>query len=531
MFSKIILYAEDKIANMICNFYRTTKNDFSISYIAGSYETSLEKAVELNAQVIILQIKHPVYKIHNFFYDLAMSNIYPMLIIFNVISDNQIVYSITSHKDITYIDKIKSFFTQSLGEQYTCHFNYIGEEKDSNLIMNFMISKLEKIEYLKDILRGVLKSEFLYYKKKVNLNLNDHGYYVYICNLTEIEYSDHYLNKNIYYLNGEEFIKECQAVLEEYSGGEVFYINPYILCIIINDFNCASIASKQSKLFEITNKLNNVTNCKTAFRYMSSYIKDIENIRDAYESFHCIKTYNFFCTDIKLLTQEHINSIKKEVDYTLVDKALKEIKELINYDIFNLNLNELIKKLFLDIVKWSLDYNLYYYCHTSLSSALVDKYSNLYKKILPESSPYKKVFFTSIEDKCSEFIDSINQLKSELSNKYMIKNSIVIQALEFIHIHYMEDITVNLISSNLNISSSYLSQIFKKEIGTSIIKYIITYRVEKAKELFSSSDELIYNIAEKVGFSDEKHFSKTFKKITGLTPMQYKKQNTKPKYV
>lgn len=95
----------------------------------------------------------------------------------------------------------------------------------------------------------------------------------------------------------------------------------------------------------------------------------------------------------------------------------------------------------------------------------------------------------------------------------------------------MENITVNLIASSLNISNSYLSQIFKKEIGTSIIKYIINYRVEKAKELLSSSDELIYNIAEKVGFCDEKHFSKTFKKITGLTPMQYKKQNEKAKYI
>ncbi|RMD03150.1 AraC family transcriptional regulator [Clostridium autoethanogenum] len=531
MFSKIVLYAEDKIANMICNFYRTTKSDFYISYIANSYKNSIEKAIELNAQVIILQLKHPVYKIHNFFYDLAMSNIYPMILIFNVISENQIIYSITSHKDITYINKIKSFFTQSLSKKYTCHFNYIGEEKDSNLIMDFRISKLEKTEYLKDILRGVIKSEFLYYKKKVNLNLNDYGYYVYICNLMEIEYSDHYLNKNIYYLTGEEFIKECETVLDEYSGGEVFYIDPDILCIIINDFNCRSIASKQNKLFEITNKLNNVTKSKTAFRYMSSYIKDIENIRDAYESFHCLKAYNFFCSDAKLLTQKYINSIKKEIDYTLVDNTLKQIKELINYDIFNIKLNKLIYKLFLDIVKPSLDYNLYYYCHTSLSSALADRYSNLYKKILPESSLSKKVFFTSIEDKCSEFIDSVNQLKSELSNKYMIKNSIVIQVLNFIHIHYMENITVNLIASSLNISNSYLSQIFKKEIGTSIIKYIINYRVEKAKELLSSSDELIYNIAEKVGFCDEKHFSKTFKKITGLTPMQYKKQNEKAKYI
>jgi AraC-like DNA-binding protein len=528
MSSKVVLYAEDHIVSMFLANENT--GQFTVSYIANSYEDCVDKAVELEADVILFQVTHPVYKIHNLFQDLAVFDISPILFSFNVISDNEIAYCITSHNDTHYIDRLKLFFTNALNKTYHCQFNYIGEEKNSNLIMDSRINKLEKTEYLNDILRGITHSEFVYYKKKANLNLNHSGFYLYFWSLMEHEYSDHDLNKNIYYFVGEEFVKECQEVLDLYGGGEAFYINPLRLCIIINDYNSKSQASKQQILFDITSKLNNVTNSKTAFRYMSGYVKSIEEIRSAYEYFDRLKIYNFFCRDAQLITQEYINSIRKEFSNSVIDEALREIKELINYDIFNPKFNDLIKKLFLGIIKPSLSYNLYYYCYTSLSSVLIDKYNDLYKKNLTDSNPPSLLLYSSIEQKCLEFIDSIHLLKAELSIKYTIKNSTVFQAIGFIHQHYAEDITVDFVASSLNISNSYLSQLFKKELSISIIKYIITYRIQKAKELFSSSDELVSSVANKVGFFEVKHFSKTFKKVTGVSPMQYKKQNLNAGY-
>ncbi|WP_372814413.1 helix-turn-helix domain-containing protein [Paenibacillus sp.] len=531
MASKVILYAEDHLKSMFRDCSTANASGFTISYRADSYDACAEKAVELAADVIIFQVTHPVYKIQNFFHDLAVFNISPILLIFNVISENEIAYSVTTHKDIHYMNQIKQFFTHALSPAYHCRFNYIGEEEDSNLIMDSRIKRLEKTEYLNDILRGVTNSEFLYYKKKAGLNLNNSGYYLYLWNLMEIEYADHDLNKNIYYFVGEEFVNECQEVLDEYGGGEAFYINPTRLCIMINDYDSVSQAGKQYKLLDIISKLNNVTNCKTAFRYMSGYIKNIEDIRSAYESFDRLKIYNFFCRDVKLITQEYVNSLRKEINYHYIDDMLREIRELINYDLFNPKLSELIKKLFLSIIKPSLNYNLYYYCHTSLLSTLSDKYGDLYNKKITDSNAPSQLYYSSIEQKCSEFIESLHLLKAELSIKNTVKNSIVFQAIEFIHQHYREDITVHFIASNLNISNSYLSQIFKKELGISIIKYIITYRIQKAKELIASSDELVCHVAARVGFFEVKHFSKTFKKVTGLSPMQYKKQNMKAGYI
>lgn len=528
----IVLFAEEEISSIITEYATNNNQEFYISCVTNSYSECIDKSIELKADIIIFQLTHPIFNVQNFLVDLMHANISPTLLAFHLNPENEIAYSVTSISDQYLQNRLKHFFQLSLIEKYNCRFNTIGEAKDLNLIMNSRIKTLEKAEYLKDILRGATYDEFVYYKKKANLNLNNSGYYLYICNLMDIEYSDHDRNKNIYYFVGEEFVKECQNVLDAYHGGEAFYINPLLIGIIINADSSKSEVARQQVLFEITNKLNRVMDMKTALKFRSEYIKDVENIRNGYEAFFRLQIYYFFCQDAPLITQEYINSIKREIDYRLIDELLKEIKEFIHLNIADPNLIHLIRKLFLEYVKPSLSYNLYYYCHTSLVSALTTKYHNLLNKTFGESYSPRELFYCSIEQMCDEFIENILLLKGKVSNSLMVKNSIVLQAIEYIHQHYADDITVNFIAEKLNISNSYLSQMFTKDMGISPIKYLVAYRIQKAKELISSSEDLLVaDIAMKVGFFEVKHFSKTFKKVTGLTPMQYKKNYRKTEYI
>lgn len=237
----------------------TYSADFcKVVYISKSYDECVEKAVEWQADVIVFQLSNPIYKTQNFFVDLAETKLSPVLLAFTVVSHNEIIYSITSHHDSCLIDKLANYFTNALRNTYDCHFNYIGKEKDVDNIMTTRIKKLEKTEYLNDILRGVTQEEFFYYKRKGCLNLRDSGYYLYLYNIMDIEYMDHDLNKNIYYLVGEKLIDECKGVLDIYNGGEVFYINPTLLCIIINDIPCKSQALYQQSIMELVKKLNNI---------------------------------------------------------------------------------------------------------------------------------------------------------------------------------------------------------------------------------------------------------------------------------
>ncbi|MCG7336295.1 AraC family transcriptional regulator [Sporosarcina sp. ACRSM] len=521
---KIVLYTEKNIIEKVSDI---TTNDFKIAYIADSYQECLDRIIEIQADIVIFQLSSPIYQAQDFFVDLLKENLSPILLAFTLVSYTEIIYSITTHEDTTLITKLKNYFKDALQDNYNCYFNSIGKVTDKNAIMNARVNKLEKTEYLNDILRGGTEEEFIYYKKKASLNLQNSGYYLYLCNLMDIEYVDHDLNKNIYYLVGELLIDECQKVLDAYNGGEVFYINPTLLCIIINDIPSKSQATYQRTLMKLTNKLNRVTQTKTARRYRSSYIKSVNDIRAAYESLYYLKAYNFFCHETELLTIEYIKMVKKDVDFNHIDSHLQEVKERFNRNIADPQLIKLIQRLFLDIIKPSLNYDLYYYCYTFLS-AILDKFQVIqFEKMSNIDNSSRELFTTSIEQKCEEFIEQIKSLKNDISHRHLMKSPIVLQAIDFIHGHYSDTITITIIAEKLNVSHSYLSQVFTKEMGISPQKYLITHRIQKSKELMMTSNMNIYSIASEVGYFDPKQFSKTFKKVTGITPTQYKKNNFK----
>ena len=79
------------------------------------------------------------------------------------------------------------------------------------------------------------------------------------------------------------------------------------------------------------------------------------------------------------------------------------------------------------------------------------------------------------------------------------------------------------IAEAMGVTAPYLSSVFKKEMGISVMQYITLSRMEKAKEYLFHTDMRIREISEKVGFNDEYYFSRIFKKHCGLSPQQIRK--------
>ena len=99
-------------------------------------------------------------------------------------------------------------------------------------------------------------------------------------------------------------------------------------------------------------------------------------------------------------------------------------------------------------------------------------------------------------------------------------------AINYIQKHFAEKITVKDIAEHLHIHPSYLSYIFKKSTGQSVNKYINFYRITLAKQLLDNTNDSITSIALKTGFYDSQHFLKTFKKISDMTPSDYRNQRS-----
>ncbi len=96
------------------------------------------------------------------------------------------------------------------------------------------------------------------------------------------------------------------------------------------------------------------------------------------------------------------------------------------------------------------------------------------------------------------------------------------KAIEHMHAHYHEIVSVSVVSGKICVSPNYLSHIFKKEIGLSFTDYLMRLRTAKAKELLTLTSLKVEVIAERVGFQDVKYFSRMFRRMTGITPSQFR---------
>jgi two-component system response regulator YesN len=97
-------------------------------------------------------------------------------------------------------------------------------------------------------------------------------------------------------------------------------------------------------------------------------------------------------------------------------------------------------------------------------------------------------------------------------------------AIAYIRAHYAENITAETAAKELFISPSHLMHLFKAELGKTFNDSLVDYRIEMAKELLKDPQYRIYEICQKVGYTDTKYFSQLFKKITGMSPKDYVKR-------
>lgn len=117
----------------------------------------------------------------------------------------------------------------------------------------------------------------------------------------------------------------------------------------------------------------------------------------------------------------------------------------------------------------------------------------------------KTILFLNIENK-SKFRYEINK------------------AISYINDHYSEPIDLNMVAEHIHLSMYYVSRLFKKETGRSVIDYLNEIRVENAKIMLKETDLKLYEIAEKVGYHDNVYFGQIFKKYTNVCPGDYRRK-------
>lgn len=160
----------------------------------------------------------------------------------------------------------------------------------------------------------------------------------------------------------------------------------------------------------------------------------------------------------------------------------------------------------------------------------------------------------------SLFFNVLDELKNHSMGYKSIIQAHVTQALIYIHRHalsanhkliqetyvhkkindivsyigdnYMSEITLPILANHFHISRSHLSRTFKKVTGLTIVEYLNSVRISQAQKLLRNTKKSISKISSDTGFNNISHFDRTFKKITGYSPSDFRKvqQGTHAQY-
>lgn len=262
----------------------------------------------------------------------------------------------------------------------------------------------------------------------------------------------------------------------------------------------------------------------TFFIVVGNTVNDIHKVYHSYSQAVILLQSSFFYDYNSILTDENSTTLSTSVftdpssafAEALSDKNKDEAAGILNH-IFNYFKNN---RSYLPNQVRDIYYKLFMIVQNSCRSQQVTAGTEAQIESILE---YIEKFQTlaelhkSLLSKIDDYFEALNNQVSENSTIFMIK--------EFIQKNFMNDtLSVKDISEHVYLSTSYVCTLFKTETQQTLNQYITDYRMEKAKQLLSDPRYKITDISSKVGYSDGNYFSKSFKKIVGLSPSEYREK-------
>lgn len=172
--------------------------------------------------------------------------------------------------------------------------------------------------------------------------------------------------------------------------------------------------------------------------------------------------------------------------------------------------------------EWILEFKLL------LKRWLLEKYMEIPDSILVlrVSLPPDNNSEFALAEWAEQWVNDLLRIIRSAKQQNMEHRGVAHQIAAYLQSNCEENLSLQTLSSKFFLSKGYISRLFKLEYGETIPDYLTKMRMEKAKIMLHNPDLRISEIAEKVGFEDEKYFYKVFKKHAGLSPNQFRQQKT-----
>lgn len=207
----------------------------------------------------------------------------------------------------------------------------------------------------------------------------------------------------------------------------------------------------------------------------------------------------------------NISSLKKELNIAIRNNDSIKVSEIIDRFILMLKEEKPCKVYAINLCS-----NLYYF--VSLFYEEDDEAKVIYETNINEVLQGCR----SLDNIIDWIIEFSSNVVEVINNKKVNKSNKIIEMVEqYVKQNYKEKIGLSKVASDFNISHGYLSSTFKKQTGVTFSDYVASVKIDKAKELISTHEYMMYEVSDILGFDNPYYFSKVFKKITGYTPKEY----------
>lgn len=221
---------------------------------------------------------------------------------------------------------------------------------------------------------------------------------------------------------------------------------------------------------------------------------------------------------IKTLKEKHVYELYEAE--TIQDK---ETIERLKKEWLSLNWvyeNELFDKITFDLKNSKLKTSTLYHLLLALESV----WNCAYSELTGESISLPPVFHSwqEVEDWLIQVYKKTDFFQSQGKYSTSIVRSIL-NVKSYVDSHYSKIMDTTKAAHNAGMSYGYFIHCFHDIVGVSFIDYCTQVRMEHAKQQLENTDKSIQEIAFSVGYNDEKYFSRSFKKLTGLVPSDYRK--------
>ncbi|SDW71559.1 response regulator [Paenibacillus sp. CF384] len=131
---------------------------------------------------------------------------------------------------------------------------------------------------------------------------------------------------------------------------------------------------------------------------------------------------------------------------------------------------------------------------------------------------YKDAGYFKKEMLIKQLLDEEQGVRQREPEDSISEKKAIADAITFIEGHYHQEIGLEWVAKQVYLSPGYLSGLFKKETGKSIIQYITLCRLENAKKLLTETNMKINDVCQEVGYNNASYFSLIFRKYFGITP-------------